>query len=422
MGNGPKLAFALGILAGCNRYENFRVAGYQQESYSNDADVLFVIDNSSSMQDESEELALNFDTFIRQLTSTEGATDGLADAVANYVSYVQNRSSIVDYQLAITTTDVENTYGALYGDPPILENSTPGDVATLFDRNLLCEATCFADVDSIPHDASYACDPENPDPPGAEVSQEYLTCLCGGGTSWQANCGAGTEEHLEAVFMAMCRAVDDPPEACFEENQFTDADIGSNAGLIRENSTVIPIIVTDEGDTSRRMSQGDGDPDEYNALFSKFQHRMAWAVIGPTTEQCNSGGATTWGVERLKWFVDDTNGRYFDIAEPVGDQCAVTDFATAMEELGKLLNQLLDEFVLQSVPDVDSIVVFVDGDYVGPSVETTEDDGTSTFTDGWSYNAADNAIAFHGTAIPDYNQEVRIYYLPLQGMPRELPF
>jgi len=71
---------------------------------------------------------------------------------------------------------------------------------------------------------------------------------------------------------------------------------------------------------------------------------------------------------------------------------------------------------------IDTIEVFVNGDEVPLAVETVNDDGTSTFSDGWTYNAADNAVQFHGAAIPDYNAEVWIYYLPLIGMPRELPF
>ncbi len=419
-----RLTFAsLCMLAlGCNQVELFRVAGHVQEDFSNDADVLFVIDNSSSMLDESEGLALNFDTFIRQFTDDEsgvGGTDGLADAVDNYIASVRDKASFVDYQLAITTTDVETTYGALYGATPILDNNTP-DVATEFTANLLCDSTCIVDATELGSDTNYDC-VNPPTPPGDELTVQYMNCLCGSGT-WEDQCGVGTEEHLEAIFMAMCRAVDDPPDACFEENQFTDADIGSNAGLLREGSTFIPIIITDEGDTSRRMSQGDGLPNEYSALFDQFHHRMNFAVVGPTTDNCNSGGATTWGVQRLQWFVDDTGGRYSPIAEGSGDNCHIADFAATLEQLGKLLNSLLDSFVLQQVPDVDSISVIVDGHVVKRSTETIDDSGFVTYGDGWSYDAGDNAIRFHGSAVPDYEVPVRIYYLPIAGMPRELPF
>lgn len=425
------LLLATGLSAGCNQYELFRVAGFSQTSFNNDADVLFVVDNSSSMQDESQALAVNFDAFIRKLTDPgEGAAtrDGLVDAVENYISYAQNREIIVDYQLGITTTDVAGTYGALYGGGSdavkVIADEHSQDIPTAFNKNLLCSATCFVDDSLLADDPAYECtDP--PAPPGDAVSTQYLDCLCGAGT-WEGQCGAGTEEHLEAVFMAMCRAAPDGqvPDACFTENQFSEADVESNAPLLRDGSTFIPILVTDEGDTSRRMSQGDAEPDEYDQLFAQFEHRMTWAVIGPNTEVCNGGGATTWGVSRLRWFVDDTNGRWFEIAEETGGgDCQVSDFASAMEQLGELLNSLLKAFVLQSVPDVDTIVVFVNGDEVPESVETTDDEtGTVTYTDGWSYLPAENAVEFHGSYVPDYNAEVEIFYRPLSGMPRELPF
>lgn len=418
------LVFAAIFATGCNRYELFRVSGYAQDEFSNDADVLFVVDNSASMQEEAEALALNLDVFVRKLSDpTEGGlgTDGLVDAVDNYIEYVKNREFIVDYQLAITTTDVEHTFGDLYGEPRILPNEYVGDIAGAFNKNLLCEATCFLNVDTLPSDPSYTCADPAPKPDGV-VSTEYLDCLCGAG-EWENQCGAGTEEHLEAVFMAMCRSVSDPPDECFELNQLDGNDVLSNDGLLRDNSTLIPIIVTDEGDTSRRMSQGDGDPDEYASLYAKFGHRMSWAVIGPNTEGCNGGGATAWGVERLKYFVDDTNGRFFEITEPESEGCGVADFAVAMEQLGELLNGLQTRFVLQSVPDIDSILVFVDSDKVDrASEDIDETEQTIAYGDGWGYDAADNAVEFHGTAVPDYGVDVKIYYRPIQGMPRELPF
>ena len=139
---------ALSLGGGCNQYELFRVAGYQQENYSNDAEILFVVDNSSSMQAESEELAIAFDTFIQYLTDPTqgGATyEGLDDAVDNYIRYVSDRGRFLDYQLAITTTDVESTFGDLYALEPA-NRILPKDAANVgekFRKNLLCTATCF---------------------------------------------------------------------------------------------------------------------------------------------------------------------------------------------------------------------------------------------------------------------------------------
>jgi len=76
------------------------------------------------------------------------------------------------------------------------------------------------------------------------------------------------------------------------------------------------------------------------------------------------------------------------------------------------------------VPDVASIEVYVDGDIVERSGldSGSEEDGTAVYGSGWTYDASENAVSFHGDAVPDYNQDVRIYYRPLGGTPRDLPF
>ena len=71
----------------------------------------------------------------------------------------------------------------------------------------------------------------------------------------------------------------------------------------------------------------------------------------------------------------------------------------------------------------------MDGEQIAESVVINQDDvdadpaGTAAeYGDGWSYSSSENAVIFWGAAIPDYNQEVRIYYRPLEDNPRELPF
>lgn len=76
---------------------------------SNGIDVLFVVDNSCSMQDDQTSLAANFPAFM----------DALADLA-------------VDYRLAVTTTD---GFGLL-GSPPVLDPSMP-NAATAFVSRVL---------------------------------------------------------------------------------------------------------------------------------------------------------------------------------------------------------------------------------------------------------------------------------------------
>lgn len=77
-------------------------------------DVLFVVDNSGSMEQEQSKLAANFESFIQ---------------------YFQNLG--LDFQLAVVTTDVENPsqQGRFVGNPKILKPST-ADLTAAFQSNV----------------------------------------------------------------------------------------------------------------------------------------------------------------------------------------------------------------------------------------------------------------------------------------------
>jgi hypothetical protein len=417
----------LGLLAGCNRYDLFRVTGYEQASFSNRADVLFVIDNSDSMLEESESLAVNFANFIQDIDSFEAEVsyEGLADAVTNYADYVQNRAAFIDYQFGITTTDAQTQAGELIG--PTVKRGDD-NVGYNFTRQLACEATCFGDDAAVPQDDDYECG----EPLGAFLSEDYLACACGD-NDWRGNCGAAKEEGLEAVFLAMCRAVPNPPVECFAdvnngEEEFValldEGDKLSNDGMLRENANFIPVIVSDEGDSSRRTQSGEAIPEEYANLFASFRKRMSWVFIGPGLDSEDEvicpGTAADWAVVRYNYMVHVSDGLSIDIYD---DGCNTRDFQQALEELSQLLTNLLTAFPLQSVPVPGTLAVLVDGELVEEATVTGKDEfDFDVYSDGYSYRAADNAIVFHGAAIPNYNAKVEVYYKPVDGMPRDLPF
>ena len=403
-------------LVACNDYDYFRVAGHTQESFSNKADILFVVDNSTSMSEEATALAVNFDQFITLLAERDVAAsdgqDGLSDAVTDYVDFVGNQVSFIDYQIGITTTDVTEDQGDLLGSPRVIDGDT-NDIAASFTGNLVCDSACIPG-NTLVEDSGYKCG----DPLTDSVSEEFVDCACD--SPYENHCAtSGDEEPIEAVFLALCRAVEDPPEECFDEafSEFDSGWVESNKRWLRDDSSVIPVIITDEGDQSRRAERGQVDEEVYDELFDKFRRRISFAVIGPGHPRCDDGAAN-WGVDRLKHYVDTTAGLWVNIAEPdAADICEQTDFFQALEQLGELLRSLLEAFPLQTVPDIDTLVVVIDGVPVDKAEDTD-----AGFGDGWTYRAEDNSVVLHGSAVPDPNQEVRIYYKPLEGMPRELPF
>jgi hypothetical protein len=426
---------ALASLASCNRYELFLTSGFEQESFSNKADVIFVVDNSDSMYEVSASLAANFASFIQSIETQEEQlpTDGLSDAADNYVDYVQNRSSFVDFQFAITTTDVESEVGEALGG--VYRRGDP-NLARDFVETLLCEATCFREDLQLPTDPTYECG----QPLGEEVTEEYLDCVCGAGT-WQGNCGAAVEEGLESAYMAMCAAVSNPPVACFEDvlqvadatNEedelvpalFGEADVLKNEGVLRPRANTIVVIVSDEGDGSRRLDR-EPTAEVYEALFEQFGRRVTFAAIVPGLDTDGTvacpGTATDWGVSRYNYMAYRTGGLVEDILEPPPN-CEPRDFGVALDALGELLTNLLTTFPLRSVPHPDTLVVKVDGkDVPQAEIVGTDTYGFDVYGDGWSYSTTDNAVEFHGTAIPGYDAEVQVLYLPIEGMPRDLPF
>lgn len=432
------LLLPLFLLTGCNSYELFRVTGFEQATFNNNADILFVIDSSGSMKEESSALALNFETFLGVLTSAEGSEvprETLADAVDNYVRESTENGSIIDYQLAITTTSANYSTGAtsgvddgeagtLTGSPAVVKRGDP-DVATSFRTNLVCSTVYWKESD-LATDPGYAAadDGSCPLPEGDEIPREFLECLCPGG--WVTDEGAGTEEGLEAALDTLCRASAEPPPGCWSDDApITEGDADTIADFIRPEANTLVVIVTDEGDGSRRVPTSDGDPTPYLDIFAEFPNPVRFAVIGPAYHE-NDGscldGAQTWGVERYQLAASQTAGRYIDLTDQENG-CAATDWGDNLTKLGELLNNQLTAFVLQGVPDVSTIRVFTDGEVVSESelVSGTVEAGTAVWDDGWTYDAAENAVSFHGTAIPDYNSDVRIYYRPLGGVPRELP-
>jgi hypothetical protein len=393
-------------LAACNRYDLFLVED-GTGGRGGDADVLFVIDGSDSMIEESVSLAENFGRFVEAVSSRAPEGDGLAEAVDQYAHYVQDPGQFVDFQLAIASVDAQAQAGALLGATPVLHKDDPALVDT-FLHTLLCDAACFPDRQSVDSVAGYTCDQGFT----GKVSQEYLDCLCG--DSWLDNCGGGVEQGIEAVYDAACRALDDPPPECFQAGSLVEADAGTNAGLLRPKSTLIAVVVTDEGDGSPRVPLVEAVPTAYFDLFADLGVPVVWAAIDPTLTddfepRCPTG-ATSWGLMRYAYLVDATGGLQVDIHAP---DCGPADWADALDQLGDLVAGGARKFPLPRAPVEDSIVVELDGAEVLPARALGQDVfGTPLYGDGWTYDAEENAVFLHGDLVPGPSDDVRIWFLP----------
>ncbi len=459
----PWLALFL-PLTSCNHYEMFLVSGHEQVSFSNKVDVLFVTDNSGSTAQYSAAILQNFEVFLADLAEAGSGSikdPTLTDAVGDYLTYTSQRGRITDFRMAVTTTNMvfsggfttdadPGEAGLIAGDIPIV-NRDDSDIAHRFKQNLGCWASCWNGYD-MPTDNTYTgVEGDCPFPESGEATTQYVDCLCNDvaypeGENWDSNelCGSGNEMPVEVSLMAMCRAVDDPPPICTHAGSpFRDDWIGTNSEWLRDDSTVIIVYVTDEGDSSEISVDGlygnsEDEADVYLQAFSQFERRIKFAAIGPTLDCSEDGLCTTecsnvmyppsrTGAMRLKNLADATGGFYNGItlegeSGDGGDACPTADFAENLADLGSLLVNLQSAFELQSVPDETTIRVYVDDEEVIRAAILEENEAGDVYSDGWSYEPAENAVVFWGEAIPDFNQEVRIFFKPVDGNPRELPF
>ena len=177
-------------------------------------DILFVVDDSGSMQEEQANLAANFQVFIEQLTALP----------------VKNA-----YQIGITTTSVEN-FGATPTDV-FLAGGVPGSSPArpcpqggkTYPKGALV-AVDPASIATYPTDGVYVTNLPRVLSPASMSTPELVA-------AFQTNvlvgiCGSGKEEGLAAARLALTDRVAD----------------GQNAGFLRSGARLVVIIVSDEDD------------------------------------------------------------------------------------------------------------------------------------------------------------------------------
>lgn len=273
---------------------------FEQPGESVSADVLFVIDNSASMEEEQQRLGENFESFVGVLAETSA-----------------------DFQIGVVTTD------------------TSGESAGYLTGPLLT--------------------PETPDLEAAFAAAVTV------GTD-----GARDEQGLWASALA----VD-----------------GRNPGLVRPESRLNVVYVSDEDDHS---------PAAVDSYLQTLRDRAgsggfaAHALVGSLPAGCVSGTSAA-----------DPGGRYLQAADATAgyhDSICAESYAPLLTQVGLDAAGWNDTFVLEQLPQPDTIVVRVDA-VVIPQRER----------DGWVYDAGDNAVVFDGRAVPRPGMTVDIEYVPWVG-------
>lgn len=403
----PIVCLAALTFLSCHPYEFYAELDYQQASYTNEVDILFITDNSDSMEDENAALGVNFDRFMANLVEAQRTEEALphedlGDAVAASLYYVGNFSRFIDYQVAMTTTE-------------IVTAPTAGQSGSLVEGAILTPQT-------------------------EDIEGEFSSLV-----EWVQyhTASVGVEQGLDALRLAVCRGLDNPDD--FDQSVRGDLkvgccdlppdQVGSNAGLLRPGAPLAVVITTDEGDfTDFSYAPGhcdaySADPDDVEAVtvddyldfFNAAGLRVVASVIGPTVPGegeegvlCNPFGSPYRNIDRYQELVEGTRGLLIPICDPANPTQPNPDFATALNDIGTLISNLQNRFKLERAPDVESILVVVD------DILIPEDPDN-----GWAYIRLgdEHLIEFRGEAVPSYEARVEIYYRPAEGEdPRGLPF
>ncbi|MBX2798415.1 MAG: hypothetical protein KTR31_12115 [Myxococcales bacterium] len=270
--------------------------------------VLIVMDNSDSMVEEAQSVAIALDSLVADLEA---------------------RPDTVSVQLAFATTDVARRAGQLLGAGVL----SGADLSEQSQAALLCEGTCFTGATAVPAaPPSYSCG----DPLGTFLTRDYLDCTCGDG-AWVDNCGATTEEGLEALFLIGCRASASPVQACTDaDSGLVDEDLGGLTDLVEGQRWVV-VIVSDGADASRRQAQEPTAGTYVDLLtdlgLSPEIHAVVPALTSAGELMC-PGTGSDWGVARYVDAAAATGGQAWDIHD---ESCDTLDVGGVLSSvLGSL--------------------------------------------------------------------------------------
>jgi len=326
-------------------------------SFNNQLDILWVVDNSGSMGPLQTNMVNNFNSFIQSF-ETKG----------------------YDYRMAVTTTDAFladsklNGYNSAYANWSLFRDGANGQ-----------------------HSGVFIITPSTPN-----LNNTFVT------NATQGANGDGDER----AFSSLRQSMNDV----------------RNPAFLRSTSYFAIIILSDEDDfSSEQRVDGSWTLQTNNPNYVP-DHDYSYANLDTVASYENyldglttSTGATRrWNVSAIT-VMDNTclqnhvnqspstviGQRYMQMANDtqgiLGSVCD-TSYSTSLNNIASQIATLSTQFFLNEIPQVNTIVVVVNGATVPQSS-----------TNGWSYNSAANSVQFHGTAIPAQGATINVSFVPTNG-------
>lgn len=179
---------------------------------------------------------------------------------------------------------------------------------------------------------------------------------------------------------------------------------GENAGFLREDAALAAIVLSDEDDSS---TTGDSAFASWFMGLKADSSMVSFnAIVGdPTSTTDWLGGCTDWsGATMLQANAGD---RYVDMANTTGGiwrSICYSDYDETLSHVSLTSAGMITTLPLSQTPTNWGLIeVYVD-----------ETQWLYSLFDGWTYDADENSITFHGEAIPGPGAYVRVAY-PITG-------
>lgn len=366
------VVFAVLVSVGCSGDSSLGRSKWQDtflQTSSLSVDILFVVDNSFSMQGPDQE------------------QERLIDAFDQFIANIEESST--RFHIGVTTTDMDREGGGAAGR--LIEiipcSSTPDEDAD--------PGYCFDE------DTSFETSLE-PYLGTRYISNDMPVALLFDAMIQSLGNGAGWEKGFWAAKTALYPV---------EDGGLSGAG-GFNEGFFREDAKLVLIFVSDEDDCSDEGNPLPGENQEecytmkaqlrpvfeyvsdFRALKNRDEDVVLSAIVGlgndDASDECQKSTSTAY---RYLEAVDDFGG-------VAGDICQ-TEFSEILNELG--LNAVLrTRFILARTPELSSLEVMVNDQELGANA-------------GWTYDEESNAIVFDVDSIPPLDATVLVRYYPASG-------
>jgi hypothetical protein len=321
--------------------------------FNNQLDILWVVDNSGSMSPLQTNMTTNFNSFISNF-QTQG----------------------YDYRMAVIGTD---NYKA---DPKLNGYNSGNAGMAKFSDGINPYTNVFVIVPSTPN-----------------LDNTFITNATTGSN------GSGDERAFSSIKTAMGSAL--------------------NPAFLRSSSFFAVIILSDEDDFSSE-SRVEGSW-EYQTSDPNYvpDHDYAYSNLDTVSSYetyldsltTSTGATRRYNVSTITVMdnacVNSHIGaspstiigqRYMQIATDtngiIGSICD-NSYASSLSNIAGQIATLSTQFYLNQVPQVSTIVVTVNGAMVA-----------GNGTNGWTYNSTNNAIQFHGTAVPPQGATISVNFVP----------